>query len=96
MQAPLAAAYQYGYRVAILVGGAGALYIAQFVSWPVAYQAMAACMLVGVLATLWAKEAGLEPGEAAGGSVFDGGFVAWFGNAIKRISKKPKARAAMS
>ncbi len=81
MQAPLAAAYQYGYRVAILVGGAGALYIAEFVSWPVAYQSMAACMLVGVLATLWASEAGLVD-DATGGRVFDGGFVAWFGDAI--------------
>ncbi|MEO1201337.1 MAG: MFS transporter [Pseudomonadota bacterium] len=82
MQAPLAAAYQYGYRVAILVGGAGALYVAQFVSWPVAYQTMAACMLVGVLATLWAREARLDAGEASGGKVFDGGFLAWFGDAI--------------
>ena len=48
MQAPLAAAYQYGYRVAILVGTAGALYIAEFGSWQLAYQSMAACMLIGL------------------------------------------------
>lgn len=56
MQGILAAAYQYGYRLAMLIAGAGALYIAQFGSWSMAYKLMSACMLVGIATTLWCKE----------------------------------------
>jgi PAT family beta-lactamase induction signal transducer AmpG len=56
LQGVLAAAYQYGYRVAIVVSGAGALYLAQEISWSVSYSIMAACMGVGVLTTLWCNE----------------------------------------
>lgn len=56
MQGVLAAAYQYGYRLAILVGMAGALYIAEFGSWSMSYKAMGACMAVGLITTLICKE----------------------------------------
>lgn len=56
MQGVLAASYQYGYRVAIVVSGAGALYLADFISWSVAYAVMAACMAVGIVTTLYCKE----------------------------------------
>lgn len=56
MQGVLAAAYQYGYRVAMLAAGAGALYIAQYGSWKLAYTVMSGCMLVGIVTTLWCKE----------------------------------------
>ncbi len=56
MQGVLAAAYQYGYRIAIAVGTAGALYIAEFGSWSMAYKSMAACMGIGMLTTLLAHE----------------------------------------
>jgi PAT family beta-lactamase induction signal transducer AmpG len=56
MQGVLAAAYQYGYRLAILVGTAGALYLAEFGSWSVSYKAMAACMSVGIITTLLCRE----------------------------------------
>ena len=77
MQAPLAAAYQYGYRVAIIVGGAGALYIAEFGSWQMAYQAMAGCMLIGLATTLFCKEPAV-PAGAQTGPIFEKGFAAWF------------------
>lgn len=48
MQGPLAGSYNFGYRVALLVAGAGALYIADYASWFAAYATMAALMLVGV------------------------------------------------
>ena len=51
-QGIMAAAYQLGYRLALLAAGAGALYIAQFVDWKTAYSAMAACMAVGFGAAL--------------------------------------------
>jgi PAT family beta-lactamase induction signal transducer AmpG len=53
-QGMMAAAYQLGYRLALICAGAGALYIAEFVSWHAAYLAMAALMSVGLLATLFA------------------------------------------
>jgi PAT family beta-lactamase induction signal transducer AmpG len=56
LQGAMAATYQLGYRMAMLVAGAGALYIAQFVSWPAAYAAMAACMSVGLITTLIIRE----------------------------------------
>lgn len=81
MQAPLAAAYQYGYRVAIIVGGAGALYIAEYGSWQIAYQSMAACMLVGLATTLYVKEPPVPEG-AQSGRIFDEGFGKWFASAV--------------
>jgi len=56
MQGVLAAAYQYGYRVAMLVGGAAAMAIAEFAPWSTAYMAMAGCAVVGILTTLSCKE----------------------------------------
>ncbi|MGI9272464.1 MAG: AmpG family muropeptide MFS transporter [Woeseiaceae bacterium] len=56
MQGVLAAAYQYGYRTAMLVSGAVAMAIADRAPWSVAYMAMAGCALIGVLTTLWCEE----------------------------------------
>ncbi|SED73392.1 MFS transporter, PAT family, beta-lactamase induction signal transducer AmpG [Rhizobiales bacterium GAS191] len=58
-QGVMSATYQLGYRLALLCAGAGALYIADYVSWKAAYLAMAAMMAVGVGACL------LAPGPAA-------------------------------
>jgi PAT family beta-lactamase induction signal transducer AmpG len=51
-QGMMAAAYQLAYRLALICAGAGALYIADFVSWRAAYTAMAALMGVGLVGTL--------------------------------------------
>lgn len=51
-QGAMAAAYQLGYRFAIIASGAGALYVADFVSWHAAYLLMAVLMSVGVGAAL--------------------------------------------
>jgi PAT family beta-lactamase induction signal transducer AmpG len=56
MQGVLAASYQYGYRVAVLFGVAGALYIADFATWTLAYQIMAGGMLIGLITTLLCPE----------------------------------------
>lgn len=55
-QAALAATYILGYRVALIVSGAGALYLAQFEGWRIAYFGMAALMLIPVLTTLLSRE----------------------------------------
>jgi MFS transporter, PAT family, beta-lactamase induction signal transducer AmpG len=55
-QGVMAAMYQYGYRVAIMVAGAGALIVADHVNWPAAYQFMALLMGVGFLTALFAPK----------------------------------------
>ena len=52
-QGAMAAAYQLGYRFAIIASGAGALLIADHVSWHIAYLSMAVLMGVGFVATLF-------------------------------------------
>ena len=55
-QGAMAAGYQLGYRIAIMVGTAGALWIAADYSWHASYVAMAAFTLVGMIATLLIAE----------------------------------------
>lgn len=55
-QAALAATYTLGYRFGLILGGAGALYLAEFQGWRWAYTAMAALMLLPILTTLAARE----------------------------------------
>ena len=59
-QGAMAAAYQLGYRVAVLIAGAGTLYIAAFNTWNFAYKVMAFFMLVGVITTLLIREPSLQ------------------------------------
>jgi PAT family beta-lactamase induction signal transducer AmpG len=51
-QGAMAAAYQWGYRVAIIIAGAVPLLLAGSYGWNVSYAVMAALMAVGVLAVL--------------------------------------------
>ncbi|MGZ8224364.1 MAG: MFS transporter, partial [Methylobacter sp.] len=55
-QGAMAATYVFGYRIALLVAGAGVFYIADYSSWRFAYFAMAIAMGVGVLTTLIINE----------------------------------------
>ncbi|WP_406564773.1 AmpG family muropeptide MFS transporter [Marinobacter nitratireducens] len=56
LQAALAATYIFGYRLALLVAGAGALYLAEYWSWQVSYEVMAALVGVGALTVLIVRE----------------------------------------
>src|SRR5690554_1098952 len=56
LQGAMSAAYIFGYRLALLMAGAGALYIAEFSNWTIAYLSMAVLMLIGVFAIFWADE----------------------------------------
>jgi PAT family beta-lactamase induction signal transducer AmpG len=91
-QAALAAAYQTGYRLAMIWAGAGALAIAarfdpseaeyHFAPWTIAYLVMAASMAVGVIATLLAPEPRVEvPPLPRGGSPLQR-LAAWLGGAV--------------
>lgn len=55
-QGAMASTYVFGYRVALLVAGAGAFYIADFHNWPAAYVAMSLLMLVGIVTVLLIAE----------------------------------------
>jgi MFS transporter, PAT family, beta-lactamase induction signal transducer AmpG len=55
-QAPGAAMIQSGYRIAMLVSGAGGLFIAAYAGWFAAYATMAALVGVGLLVFLFGPE----------------------------------------
>jgi len=69
-QGIMVAAYQLGYRIALLFAGAGALYIAEFASWKAAYVAMAALLGVGVVSALLSPPVDRAP-EAPGAKRLD-------------------------
>ena len=55
-QGAMAATYVFGYRLALLVAGAGAFYLAEGQSWSFAYITMATFMLIGMVTTLIISE----------------------------------------
>lgn len=55
-QAAMSSTYILGYRIAVLVSFAGALYIADQVSWHIAYLVMASLVSVGIITVLLIKE----------------------------------------
>lgn len=55
-QGAAAATYILGYRVAMIVAGAGALFLAEDLSWRISYQIMASCMCVGFIGLLLSPE----------------------------------------
>ncbi len=55
-QGAMLAAYQVGYRIALIMGSAGALTIAAYSGWHVSYATMAALVGVGVVTTLLVPE----------------------------------------
>ena len=76
MQAALAAAYQVGYRSAMIIATAGALTIAAWISpnpegydlnsWQTAYLAMAGLMLIGLITSFFASEPRVDVRDACG------------------------------
>lgn len=55
-QGALVATYSLGYRIALIVTGAFALFMADHMAWPQVYRVMALLMLVPIAATLLARE----------------------------------------
>lgn len=56
LQGAMAAAYQIGYRVALITASAGAFTVAENFGWHVSYGTMAALVGVGVITTLLVRE----------------------------------------
>ena len=85
-QAAMAAAYIFGYRVALLVAGAGALLIAEFSSWSMSYAVMAGLVSVGVITTCIIREpehdASIEPPHSNVGEPRRQRIVRWFRSAV--------------
>lgn len=83
MQGVLAAAYQYGYRTSLLISMAGALFLADQISWSLTYKIMAAFMTIGVLTTLLCKEPDVVSRRIAyaGKTIFEK-IAAWFMHAV--------------
>lgn len=61
-QGVMAAAYQWGYRLAVVVSGAAPLFLASRIGWTAAYSVMAIVMGIAVLGVLLApREKSVEP-----------------------------------
>lgn len=70
-QALMSASYIAGYRIGMLIAGAGALFLASYFgtspdhyqasAWQITYFIMAACMLIGIITTLLIGEPEKEP-----------------------------------
>ncbi len=56
LQGAMAATYQMGYRIGMIMAGAGALYFAEYLSWSDAYAVMALSMGIGVLTVFLVPE----------------------------------------
>ncbi len=100
-QAALAAAYQGGYRLAMIWAGAGALWLAaraeapdasayQHGAWQFAYLVMAASMLPGMLTVLFSREpvpAPLSPARSVG-EWLQGALVEPFADFLRRYGRQ--------
>lgn len=86
-QGAMAAVYQLGYRIALIASGAGALYIAEGVSWHAAYLTMALLMGVGLATALLAPRVAEAEAPAIGEETV-AGFVRHFhvGGRLARIA----------
>ncbi|MFT5033413.1 MAG: PAT family beta-lactamase induction signal transducer AmpG [Bacteroidia bacterium] len=71
-QGAMSATYVFGYKVALLVAGAGALLIADFGGWMLAYLSMAMCMAVGMVTVILIAEPERELPEAIFGRSGEG------------------------
>ena len=79
-QATLAAAYQYGYKVGMVVAGGIALIIAGSTNFHIAYWAMAGAMGLGALVfAIWDRKFGLQAAAAAGALLLSLGIATAFG-----------------
>ncbi len=86
LQGPGAGMIQTGYRIAMLVSGAGTLLIAARAGWFAAYATMAGLLSVGILVFLFGPEPGSTPESASLGGIRDTGgsvnFSRWLSTTI--------------
>lgn len=68
--------YVYGYRIGMLISGAGALVLAGIVSWEIVYFVMAFCSLLMVFVTICANETRKNFRQKSHN------FISWFKNSV--------------
>jgi PAT family beta-lactamase induction signal transducer AmpG len=73
-----ASLYVYGYRLGLLISGAGALALAQLISWDAVYFIMAVFMLAAIVISLFAEETRKNWHEKNA----HGNFLEWFKNSV--------------
>ena len=88
-QGAMAAAYQIGYRVALITASAGAFTVAQKFGWHTSYATMAALVSVGVITTLLIREP--HPRVPQGSVASETRVIAWL---ERNAHLPPKLRAA--
>ena len=76
------ATYVFGYRIALIVSGAGALYLAEFFSWKIAFIVMSFCFLLGPLILLILPNIDEEKKNSNSKKSFVENFLNWFQSAI--------------
>ena len=76
------ATYVFGYRIALIVSGAGALYLAEFFSWKIAFIVMSFCFLLGPLILLILPNIDEEKKNSNSKKFFVENFLNWFQSAV--------------
>lgn len=76
-----AAATQLGYRIGMLASGAGALFIAEFHGWAMAYTVMSGLVGIGMAAVLLTREPEASARAAAQAAKLPG-LIAWIADAV--------------
>jgi PAT family beta-lactamase induction signal transducer AmpG len=76
----------FGYRLGMLVAGAGALYVADQVDWQMAYRMLSLFMLVGIVTVLWVKESPRSQNQIGESKAFNLGslIIAPFADFMQR------------
>lgn len=94
-QATLAAAYQYGYKVGMVISGGVALVIAGVANFPVAYWAMAGTMVLAAFVfAVWDRKFGMHAAGAAGGMLIAIGFASAF-SSFADVLEQPSLGATL-
>ncbi len=76
------ATYVFGYRIALIVSGAGALYLAEFFSWKIAFITMSFCFLLGPIILLILPNIEEQNKEKNINKPFMDIFLNWFKSAV--------------
>ncbi len=74
-QGAMAAAYQWGYRLAIVTAGAAPLVLAELYGWSLSYTVMACLMALGILAVMFAPREAPHAIKLMEGKFFTRAFV---------------------
>lgn len=78
--------YQYGYRMGMLLAGAGVVAISSIISWELAYFYSGLFIIIGVVSVFFIKETEIEKNEFENQNFFKKMIVAPFQDFMKRMN----------